>query len=350
MAPTHVSLGLSGSLEHQEESPKWEYLNSTRQHITEKLKNKDSTIQYQGLDSLNSGSSGSPCGSPSSTISPLHTSSNSAAAQAGNPNTFTYSTADLTDCMVLGSRWSSNRFWCFGLTLDEVIAEDGKKWVFIKRIVPRSAADRSLCTQLDVIYSVNDQGVKYKSKERVRELIMASGENLYLKVVTANPLRLANTRKDMLQVIERHGTVTLEAYGNPSYCGLHVDVGFKYISTLTYSAELRKFITIYVISEVDGRRYMDLSQKQCLFMGDVLLCVNGNSVVDVSRSAVSKLMREYDRFTIKIAAMSVLRREVIKDDVRVKRRQLEVCDLEDRGHTLDMTEFHNRLNSNRAKR
>ena len=51
-------------------------------------------------------------------------------------------------------------------------------------------------------------------------------------------------------MIERHGTVTLEAYGNPSYCGLHVDVGFKYISTLTYSAELRKFITIYVISEV----------------------------------------------------------------------------------------------------
>lgn len=35
------------------------------------------------------------------------------------------------------------------------------------------------------------------------------------------------------------------------------------------------------------------------------------------------------RFTIKVAAMSVLRREVIKEDVRVKRRQLEVGDLDD---------------------
>lgn len=51
---------------------------------------------------------------------------------AHSPNTFTYSTADLTDIIVLGSRWSAHRLWCFGLILDEVIAEDGKKWVYIK--------------------------------------------------------------------------------------------------------------------------------------------------------------------------------------------------------------------------
>ncbi|XP_022669961.1 uncharacterized protein LOC111267916 isoform X2 [Varroa jacobsoni] len=340
----------------EESSPKWDYIQQTKRHLKDRLQRRtgnaapavtESTIQYQGLDSLNSGSSGSPCGSPSSTISPLHAASSNSAgrcielhggggpggaggpAAAHNPNTFTYSTADLTDVIVLGSRWSSHRFWCFGLSLDEVIAEDGKKWVYIKRIVPRSAADRSLCVQLDVICSVNDQGVKHKSRDRVRELISQSGENLLLKVVTANPVRLANTRKDILQVIERYGTVTLEAYGNPSYCGLHVDVGFKFISTVSYSAELKKFVTVYVISEVDGRRYMDLSQKQCLFMGDVLVCVNRTSIIDVSRGTVNKLIREYDRFTIKVAAMSVLRREVIKEDVRVKRRQLEVGDLDD---------------------
>ncbi|OQR76780.1 hypothetical protein BIW11_07560 [Tropilaelaps mercedesae] len=357
MAPTHAPVSLTGTFEgSQDSSPKWDYIQQTKKQLRDRLQRKvgsisptvaDSTIQYQGLDSLNSGSSESPCGSPSSTISPLHTATTNSAAKCvelltsgggvgsssapHNPNTFTYSTADLTDVIILGSRWSAHRLWCFGLSLGEVIAEDGKKWVYIKRIVPRSAADRSLCDQLDVICSVNDQNVKHKSRNRVRQLISQSGENLLLKVVTTNPVRLANTRKDIIQVIERHGTVTLEAYGNPSYCGLHVDVGFKFISTVSYSAERKKFVTVYIISEVDGRRYMDLSQKQCLFMGDVLLCVNGTSVVDISRGNVNKLIREYDRFTIKVAAMSVLRREVIKEDVRVKRRQLEVGDLDDFG-------------------
>lgn len=79
----------------------------------------------------------------------------------------------------------------------------------LQRIVPRSAADRSLCVQLDVICSVNDQGVKHKSRDRVRELISQSGENLLLKVVTANPVRLANTRKDILQVISLFRTFPL---------------------------------------------------------------------------------------------------------------------------------------------
>lgn len=66
------------------------------------------------------------------TASPSSLSSAGAHPCAHSPNTFTYSTADITDVIVLGSRWSAHRFWCFGLILDEVIAEDGKKWVYIK--------------------------------------------------------------------------------------------------------------------------------------------------------------------------------------------------------------------------
>ncbi|XP_064487845.1 microtubule-associated serine/threonine-protein kinase 3-like [Ornithodoros turicata] len=210
--------------------------------------------------------------------------------------------------VIIFRKKSFGRYWGFGVNLEHVTGEGGRRFYMVESVKTGSPAQRSQVLEGDVVVAVNGTKVSSLPIRTVRKLMNSSGDQLVLTVLSSSPYRIINTRQDVVSVLRYCGqesmTLGLEKWG----CRGEGSFGFTTRESKAWDQRKKSFFRVHIVQEVNNVSI--LTRNRQLYPGDILLEVDGKAAEKMNHVALQQAISQVGpELQITIAPLSPLRRK-----------------------------------------